>query len=191
MSVQKVRVYKKHSQMCVICLGDNDDTTVKCGHTFHSACLARWQAETNACPVCRAPIDASRPTCALRCDSTLDDRAVALRLALEDEVAGEQIVGQCLTCESFIYEGEMLLRCTHCNQMSYCSPLCRALDFRRHHTGECVPHARCRACHAWVPRDTLLACGVHCERPECRRTHFKDHFAATHSRRKRQRTEGL
>lgn len=166
-----------------------------CGHGFHGACLAKWQTDTNACPVCRAAVDPSRPTRTLRCESDADDRATAMRILanelferlFEDEGPGEEIIGQCYACERFIYDGEAVLHCTHCGQMNYCTPLCRSLDFRRHHNTDCIPHVRCPGCREWVTRDSLLACSDHCGRPACKRSHASGHA----NTRKRPRTEGL
>lgn len=40
---------------CSICLESIDDGTVRtrCGHEFHGACLATWNAEASSCPYCR------------------------------------------------------------------------------------------------------------------------------------------
>lgn len=42
---------------CSICLETGHGTWVRtqCGHTFHRACLAQWQATT--CPLCRGRFD--------------------------------------------------------------------------------------------------------------------------------------
>jgi len=38
---------------CPICLEDNSDVAIPCGHLFHRSCLLCWLAENRTCPVCR------------------------------------------------------------------------------------------------------------------------------------------
>ena len=48
---------------CAICLccegmAAGDTTTLHCGHSFHSGCIARWLKRSGQCPTCRAFIQA-------------------------------------------------------------------------------------------------------------------------------------
>ena len=46
---------------CAICMDDNSKqpipkVTTPCNHTFHKACLDKWNKRSNTCPMCRAHI---------------------------------------------------------------------------------------------------------------------------------------
>lgn len=43
---------------CSVCLEDSASTVLRCGHAFHSACIARWVrcGRGKTCPVCRADV---------------------------------------------------------------------------------------------------------------------------------------
>jgi hypothetical protein len=49
---------KKHD-ICAICFEDSTNSLL-CGHFFHPKCIAGW-AEHNSCPVCKRPIDKTKP----------------------------------------------------------------------------------------------------------------------------------
>lgn len=55
------RTSLNYSTQCPICfeLGDTSDpgwARTLCGHTFHTACLGQWTAESRSCPVCMADL---------------------------------------------------------------------------------------------------------------------------------------
>ena len=57
------RVYSSTS--CAICLEDfaaegAEVTTLRCGHEFHSECVAQWLPVQQRCPTCRQPVTLGR-----------------------------------------------------------------------------------------------------------------------------------
>ena len=51
--------YSKELQTCSICMHELSEftCTLQCNHSFHSACILHWAAQSKAtCPMCRAPM---------------------------------------------------------------------------------------------------------------------------------------
>jgi len=49
--------------VCPICLDDLETDICRntnCGHLYHCNCISYWVNRSNACPVCRAPLDLVR-----------------------------------------------------------------------------------------------------------------------------------
>lgn len=49
----------KHDTSCCICLCDQSDSSLPCGHNFHRKCVSGWLMTTNikACPYCRQSVE--------------------------------------------------------------------------------------------------------------------------------------
>lgn len=52
-------VCSKHDTNCCICLCDESDCSLPCGHNYHRVCVSKWfvKADIKACPYCRQNVD--------------------------------------------------------------------------------------------------------------------------------------
>jgi hypothetical protein len=51
--------HNEDTHQCAVCLeniGDNNVTTLECGHMFHYTCIQHWHLEHSNCPCCRRDI---------------------------------------------------------------------------------------------------------------------------------------
>ncbi|XP_078447649.1 RING-H2 finger protein ATL77-like [Wolffia australiana] len=48
----------KYAEPCAICLEDfemgEEVATLRCCHSFHARCIARWLTQSNNCPLCKS-----------------------------------------------------------------------------------------------------------------------------------------
>ena len=51
---------QKKKDNCAICFEETADT-IKCGHYFHPECIKPWADEYNSCPICKKPVDKTKP----------------------------------------------------------------------------------------------------------------------------------
>jgi hypothetical protein len=68
---------------CTICLDvDNahTQTRVRCGHIFHSNCLAKWLKVNASCPLCRSTVHVVPESC---CEVVADDTDSLFEMELD------------------------------------------------------------------------------------------------------------
>ncbi len=48
---------------CAVCLEPHEAraSALRCGHTFHAECIARWLERARTCPMCRADVTGAAP----------------------------------------------------------------------------------------------------------------------------------
>lgn len=124
MDENKILVPQNHwENRCSICLEyvTHNKYITNCNHEYHESCLNIWAKDHNSCPVCRKPIDSTKPVRKCRIHTEQEDREFAYQLAQEnlyideDRIAVMRAVLNSLRREQQRERRERLLICLHCN----------------------------------------------------------------------------
>ncbi|XP_050224851.1 uncharacterized protein LOC126674451 [Mercurialis annua] len=59
-ALEKVKIEKKLTKLCVICFEDfpigSEATCMPCKHIYHQNCISNWLENSNCCPLCRSQV---------------------------------------------------------------------------------------------------------------------------------------
>ena len=109
---------KESFPTCIICyeLIEEEETTLKCKHSFHKKCLDRWiDEDKNSCPTCRGVINPDR----LDFDDSLsNDEIIDILIEKFSESVGEFAISMMNEHPGMKFSKFVLERNNDCNKVT-------------------------------------------------------------------------